>query len=76
MKEKVNAKFLKLALNLMNDQQLKCFQIELDEKMDNLKIKLMEDELSEEESSNIREEYVILKEIRNHLSIDLTINKF
>jgi hypothetical protein len=76
MKEKVNAKFLKLALDLMNDQQLNHFQADIDERMDYLKTKLMEHALSEEASSETKEEYAALKEIRSKFIVDLTIAKF
>ena len=62
MKEKVNAKFLKLALDLMNDQQLKHFALELEDRMEQLKTKLIENN-NEEFSVDIREEYVVLKDI-------------
>jgi hypothetical protein len=76
MREKVNAKFLKLALEMMNEDQLKYFAVELDERTEYLKTKLMEHELSEEDSSNTKEEYAALKEIRSKFIIDLTIAKF
>ena len=62
MKEKVNAKFLKLALDLMNDQQLKHFALELEDRMEHLKTKLIENN-NEEFAVDIREEYVVLKDI-------------
>ena len=62
MKEKVNAKFLKLALDLMNDQQLKHFAKCLEYRMEQLKTKLIENN-NEEFSVDIREEYVVLKDI-------------
>jgi adenylate kinase len=62
MKEKVNAKFLKLALDLMNDQQLKHFALELEDRMEQLKTKLIENN-NEEFAVDIREEYVVLKDI-------------
>jgi len=62
MKEKVNAKFLKLALDLMNEKQLKHFALELEDRMEQLKTKLIENN-NEEFSVDIREEYVVLKDI-------------
>ena len=62
MKEKVNAKFLKLALDLMNDQQLKHFALELEDRMEQLKTKLIENN-NEEFAVDIREEYLVLKDI-------------
>ena len=73
MREKVNAKFLKLALEMMNEDQLKYFAVELDERTDYLKTKLIEFDLSEEDSSNTKEEYAVLKEIRSKFVVDLTI---
>lgn len=72
MREKVNAKFLKLALEMMNEDQLKYFAVELDERTDYLKTKLIEFDLSEEDSSNTKEEYAVLKEIRSKFVVDLT----
>ena len=62
MKEKVNVKFLKIALELMNEHQLKHFALELEDRMEQLKTKLIENN-NEEFSVDIREEYVVLKDI-------------
>ncbi|MEY4331542.1 MAG: hypothetical protein RLZZ196_280 [Bacteroidota bacterium] len=72
MKEKVNAKFLKLALDLMNDQQLKYFADEIEDRMDYLKTKLIED-ANQESSIEIKEEYAALKQIRGKFIVDLNI---
>jgi hypothetical protein len=76
MREKVNAKFLKLALEIMNDEQLKYFAVDLEERMDYLKTKLIENNESQELSLEIKEEYAALKEIRSKFVINLTIAKF
>jgi hypothetical protein len=72
MKEKVNAKFLKLALDLMNDQQLKYFAVEIEDRIDYLKTKLIED-TNQESSIEIKEEYAALKEIRGKFIVDLNV---
>ena len=71
MKEQVQARFLKLALDLMNDQQLKHFEFDLQERMDYLKTYLIEQVESGEAASVVKEEYKTLKEIRSKFVIDL-----
>ena len=71
MKEQVQARFLKLALDLMNDQQLKHFEFDLQERMDYLKTYLMEHSESSESAEIVKEEYKTLKEIRSKFVIDL-----
>ena len=71
MKEQVQARFLKLALDLMNDQQLKHFEFDLQERMDYLKTFLIEQVGSEEAAEIVREEYKTLKEIRSKFVVDL-----
>ena len=63
---------MRLAIEIMNENQLKYFAVELDERTECLKTRLMEHELSEEESSNTKEEYAALKEIRSKFVVDLT----
>jgi len=78
MKTNVHAKFLRIAIDLMTDVQLKSFQQDLEERMDYLKVKLMEHTDTQEMAVEIKEEYNTLKEIRNMFVADLTniINKF
>lgn len=71
MREAVNARFLKLALDIMNDQQLKHMALEIEERMDYLKTLLIESE--DKPSSAIREEYAALKEIRGLFIVDLKL---
>ena len=71
MKEQVQARFLKLALDLMNDQQLKHFEFDLQERMDYLKTFLIEQVESSESAEIVKEEYKTLKEIRSKFVIDL-----
>ena len=71
MKEQVQARFLKLALDLMNDQQLKHFEFDLQERMDYLKTFLIEQVESDEAASVVKEEYKTLKEIRSKFVVDL-----
>jgi hypothetical protein len=71
MKEQVQARFLKLALDLMNDQQLKHFEFDLQERMDYLKTSLIEQVESGEAAEIVKEEYKTLKEIRSKFVIDL-----
>ncbi len=71
MKEQVQARFLKLALDLMNDQQLKHFEFDLQDRMDYLKTFLIEQVASEEAAEIVREEYKTLKEIRSKFVVDL-----
>lgn len=71
MEERVHARYLKLALDLMNDQQLKHFEFDLQERMDYLKTFLMEQVASDEAAEIVREEYKTLKEIRSKFVVDL-----
>ena len=71
MEERVHARYLKLALDLMNDQQLKHFEFDLQERMDYLKTFLMEQVESSEAAEIVREEYKTLKEIRSKFVVDL-----
>ena len=76
MKESVNAKYLKLALEIMNNEQLTHFQKDLDIRMDYLKTHLIEHDIDTEAFATIKEEYAVLKEIRSKFVVDLTISKF
>ena len=71
MKEQVQARYLKLALDLMNDQQLKHFEFDLQDRMDYLKTFLIEQVGSDEAAEIVREEYKTLKEIRSKFVVDL-----
>lgn len=71
MREAVNARFLKIALDIMNDQQLKHMALDIEERMDYLKTLLIESE--DKLSSAIREEYMALKEIRSLFVVDLNL---
>lgn len=72
MKESVNAKYLKLALEIMNNEQLTHFQEDLDIRMNYLKTHLIEHDIDTEAFAVIKEEYAILKEIRNKIVSLLT----
>jgi hypothetical protein len=76
MKESINAKYLKLALEIMNNEQLTHFQKDIDIRMEYLKTHLIEHELDTDAFNKIKEEYTILKEIRSKFVVDLTIAKF
>jgi hypothetical protein len=63
MKENVNAKYLKLALEMMNNEQLTHFQKEVTVRMDYLKTHLIEHDVDTEAFTVIKEEYSALKDI-------------
>jgi len=67
MKENVNAKYLKLALEMMNNEQLNHFQKEVTVRMDYLKTHLIEHEIDTEAFTAIKEEYTALKEIQSKI---------
>jgi len=71
MKEQVQARILKLALDLMNDPQLKTMAAEIEERMDYLKTYLMEHSESSESAEIVKEEYKTLKDLRSYFVIDL-----
>lgn len=65
METNIISRFLKLALDMMNDQQLKLFEADLDERMDYLKTYLIEHSQSEESAKIVKDEYITLKTIRD-----------
>lgn len=71
MKEQVLNRFLKLAFDYMNDQQLKAMAAEIEERMDYLKTYLMEHSESSESAEIVREEYKTLKDLRSYFVVDL-----
>jgi len=71
MKEQVLNRFLKLAFDYMNDQQLRIMAAEIEERMDYLKTYLMEHSESSESSEIVREEYKTLKDLRSYFVVDL-----
>lgn len=71
MKEQVLNRFLKLAFDYMNDQQLKTMAAEIEERMDYLKTYLMEHSESSESAEIVREEYKTLKDLRSYFVVDL-----
>lgn len=75
IKEKVTTKFLKTALNTMNDDQLKSFEYDINCRMEYLKDKLMNTQC-DVTAFEIREEHAVLKQIRSMFIVDLTIAKF
>jgi hypothetical protein len=71
MKEQVLNRFLKLAFDYMNDQQLKAMAAEIEERMDYLKTYLMEHSESSESAEIVKEEYKTLKDLRSYFAVDL-----
>jgi len=71
MKEQVLNRFLKLAFDYMNDQQLKTMAAEIEERMDYLKTYLMEHSESSESAEIVKEEYKTLKDLRSYFVVDL-----
>jgi hypothetical protein len=71
MKEQVLNRFLKLAFDYMNDQQLKAMAAEIEERMDYLKTYLMEHSESSESAEIVKEEYKTLKDLRSYFVVDL-----
>jgi hypothetical protein len=71
MKEQVLNRFLMLAFDYMNDQQLKTMAAEIEERMDYLKTYLMEHSESSESAEIVREEYKTLKDLRSCFVVDL-----
>ena len=71
MKEQVLNRFLKLAFDYMNDQQLRIMAAEIEERMDYLKTYLMENSESSESAEIVREEYKTLKDLRSYFVVDL-----
>lgn len=65
METNIISRFLKLALDMMNDQQLKLFEADLDARMDYLKTYLIEHSQSEESAKIVKDEYITLKTIRD-----------
>ena len=71
MKEQVLNRFLRLAFDYMNDQQLRAMAAEIEERMDYLKTYLMEHSESSESAEIVREEYKTLKDLRSYFVVDL-----
>jgi len=71
MEANVVNRFLKLALDLMNDQQLKHFEADLNERMDHLKTYLIEHSQSEESAKIVKDEYTTLKTIRGMFVVEM-----
>ena len=71
MKEQVLNRFLKLAFDMMNDQQLRAMAAEIEERMDYLKTYLMEHSESSESAEIVKEEYKTLKDLRSYFVVDL-----
>lgn len=73
MKEQVLNRFLKLAFDYMNDQQLKTMALEIENRMDYLKIYLIEHSQCIESAEAVKEEYMLLKELRSYIVVDLNV---
>lgn len=73
MKEQVLNRFLKLAFDYMNDQQLKTMALEIENRMDYLKIYLMEHTEFNQTAETVKEEYMLLKELRSYIVVDLNV---
>ena len=71
MKEQVLNRFLKLAFDYMNDQQLRAMAAEIEERMDYLKTYLIEHAEFNEAAKAVKEEYMTLKDLRSYFVVDL-----
>lgn len=72
MREYANARYLKIALDLMTAQQLMYIADDIDQRMDKLKTSLIE-ETDDAICKSIKEEYMALKEIRSLFVVDLNL---
>jgi len=73
MKELILNRFLKLAFDCMNDDQLKTMTLEIENRMDYLKTYLMEHTEFNQTAETVREEYMLLKELRSYIVVDLNV---
>lgn len=64
-------RYLKLALDMMNDQQLKHFTEDINQRMDSLKTYLMEHSQSQDSAKITKDEYNTLKCIKGMYEVDL-----
>jgi hypothetical protein len=71
MKEQVLNRFLRLAFDYMNDQQLRAMAAEIEERMDYLKTYLIEHTEFNEAAKAVKEEYMTLKDLRSYFVVDL-----